>query len=167
MEFEVIQGDIAQQSADAVVNAANTGMQMGSGVAGALREAGGEQLNDEAVGKGPVDLGGVIVTDAFELDADYVVHAAAMEPGGTATAESIRKAARNALEAADERGCESLVMPALGTGVAGFSTEEGARIVARVIADFEPDSLRDVRFVASGAHASETVRRVADEVLDG
>jgi O-acetyl-ADP-ribose deacetylase (regulator of RNase III) len=167
MEFEVIQGDIAQQSADAVVNAANTGMQMGSGVAGALREAGGEQLNDEAVGKGPVDLGGVIVTDAFELDADYVVHAAAMEPGGTATAESIRKAARNALEAADERGCESLVMPALGTGVAGFSTEEGARIVARVIADFEPDSLRDVRFVAYGDDASETVRRVADEVLDG
>jgi O-acetyl-ADP-ribose deacetylase (regulator of RNase III) len=165
MEFEVVQGDIAEQSADALVNAANTGMQMGSGVAGALRAAGGEALDDEAVRQGPVDLGGVVVTAAHELDADHVVHAAAMEQGGTATAESIREAARNALEAADERGCESLVMPALGTGVAGFSTEEGARIVARVIADFEPDSLRDVRFVAYSDEAHETVQRVAHEVL--
>jgi O-acetyl-ADP-ribose deacetylase (regulator of RNase III) len=57
MEFEVIQGDIAQQSADVLVNAAGTSLQMGSGVAGALRRGAGEQINQEAVEKGPVDLG--------------------------------------------------------------------------------------------------------------
>lgn len=82
MEFGVIRGDIAAQHADALVNAANTGLRMGSGVAGALRRAGGEALNDAAVAEGPVELGGVAVTDAFGLDAEYVIHAAAMPAGG-------------------------------------------------------------------------------------
>ena len=99
MEFSVIQGDIAQQSADALVNAAGTSLQMGSGVAGALRRAAGDELNEEAVSKGPVDLGEVAVTDAYRLDAEYVIHAAAMPHygDGQATAESIRQATRNAL----------------------------------------------------------------------
>ena len=77
MEFEVIQGDIAQQSADVLVNAAGTSLQMGSGVAGALRRAGGEAINEDAVEQGPIDLGEVAVTDAYDLDAGWVIHAAA------------------------------------------------------------------------------------------
>ncbi|MEF8878403.1 MAG: macro domain-containing protein [Haloarculaceae archaeon] len=166
MEFSVIQGDIAAESADALVNAAGTSLRMGSGVAGALRRAGGEELDDAAVAAAPVDLGEVAVTDAFDLDAEYVVHAAAMPHygDGQATAESIRDAARNALEAADERGCESLVMPALGCGVAGFDLAEGARIIAEAIDGYEPEHLRDVRFVAYSDEEFETVRRVAEAV---
>ena len=162
----MIQGDIAAESADALVNAAGTSLRMGSGVAGALRRAGGEELNDAAVAAGPVDLGEVAVTDAFDLDAEYVVHAAAMPHygDGQATAESIHDAARNALEAADERGCESLVMPALGCGVAGFDLAEGARIIAEAIDGYEPEHLRDVRFVAYSDEEFETVRRVAEAV---
>src|SRR6056297_1809770 len=78
MEFSTIQGDIATQQADALVNAAGTSLEMGSGVAGALRRGAGEELNEAATAKGPVDLGEVTVTDAFDLDADYVIHAAAM-----------------------------------------------------------------------------------------
>ncbi|MFB6157355.1 MAG: macro domain-containing protein [Haloferacaceae archaeon] len=164
MEFSVVQGDIAAQSADALVNAANTGLRMGSGVAGALRRAGGEELNDAAVAAGPVDLGGVAVTDAYDLDADHVVHAAAMPAGGSATAEGIRDAARNALAAADDRGCESLVMPALGTGVAGFDFAEGVRILCTVVDGYEPTALTDVRLIAYGDGEYRTMRRVADEV---
>ncbi|MEF8840669.1 MAG: macro domain-containing protein [Haloarculaceae archaeon] len=168
MEFSVIQGDIASESADALVNAAGTSLRMGSGVAGALRRGGGEELNDDAVSKGPIDLGDVAVTDAFDLDAEYVIHAAAMPHygDGKATAESIRDAARNALEAADERGCGSLVMPALGCGVAGFDLEGGARIIAEVIDGYEPEHLRDVRFIAYSDAEFGTIRRVADEVRD-
>ena len=168
MEFSVIRGDIAAESADALVNAAGTSLRMGSGVAGALRRGGGEGLNEAAMAEGPVDLGEVAVTDAFDLDAEYVIHAAAMPHygDGQATAESIRNAARSALEAADERGCESLVIPALGCGVAGFDLEEGARIIAEVIDDFEPEHLRDVRFVAYSEEEAETIERVADEVRD-
>jgi O-acetyl-ADP-ribose deacetylase (regulator of RNase III) len=166
MEFSVVRGDIAAESADALVNAAGTSLRMGSGVAGALRRGGGEELNRAATAAGPVDLGGVAVTDAFDLDAEYVVHAAAMPHygDGQATAESIREAARNALEAADERECESLVMPALGCGVAGFDLAEGARIIAEEIEAYEPEHLRDVRFIAYSDEEFGTVKRVAEAV---
>ncbi|WP_435062697.1 macro domain-containing protein [Halobaculum sp. EA56] len=164
MEFEVIRGDIADQSADALVNAAGTSLKMGSGVAGALRRAAGVGLNEEAMSKGPVDLGEVAVTDAYDLDAEYVIHAAAMPHygDGRATEESIRDATRNALAAADERGCESLVIPALGCGVAGFDLRDGARAIAEEIRAFEPDSLRDVRFVAYSEEEYETVREAVE-----
>jgi O-acetyl-ADP-ribose deacetylase (regulator of RNase III) len=163
MQFTVVQGDIAAQEADALVNAANTGLRMGAGVAGALRETAGEELNEEAVSRGPIDLGGAVETDAYDLDAEYVVHAAAMPPGGRATEESIRDATRNALALADDLGCESLVLPAIGTGVAGFSLEEGARIVCEVLDAFEPVNLGDVRFIAYSDGDFETVSRVASE----
>jgi O-acetyl-ADP-ribose deacetylase (regulator of RNase III) len=166
MEFTVIQGDIAAQQANALVNAAGTSLDMGSGVAGALRRAGGEALNDAAVHKGPIDLGEVAVTDGYDLDADYVVHAAAMPHygDGRATAESIRTATRNALAAADERGCESLVLPALGCGVAGFDLGDGARIICEELLSYEPDALRDVRFIAYDDDSFETIQRVAESV---
>ncbi|MCT9096804.1 macro domain-containing protein [Haloarchaeobius sp. HME9146] len=166
MQFTVVQGDIAQQSADALVNAAGTSLRMGSGVAGALRRGAGEGLNEAAMAKGPVDLGSVAVTDAFDLDADYVIHAAAMPHygDGKATAESIRDATRNALAAADERGCESLVIPALGCGVAGFETAEGARLICEEIANYEPTALTDVRFIAYSDEEFETIRETASEL---
>ena len=177
----MIRGDIAAQSADALVNAAGTSLRMGSGVAGALRRGAGEEINEAATAKGPVDLGGVAVTDAYDLDAECVIHAAAMphygghgtrgDAGtegsggdGEATEASIRDATRNALAAADERGCESLVMPALGCGVAGFPLEGGARLICEEILAYEPASLSDVRLVAYAEDEYETVSRVADNV---
>jgi O-acetyl-ADP-ribose deacetylase (regulator of RNase III) len=166
MEFTVVQGDIAAQSADALVNAAGTSLAMGSGVAGALRRAGGEELDRAARAKGPIDLGAVAVTDAYGLDADYVIHAAAMphDGDGQATAESIRSATVAALDAADERGCESLVVPALGCGVAGFDLAEGARIVCEAVRDHRPRSLSDVRFIAYSDDEFETVEAAARAV---
>jgi len=163
MEFTVVQGDIAEQRADVLVNAANTGLRMGSGVAGALRRRGGEALDRAAIDEGPVELGGVAVTDAFDLHADYVVHAAAMPAGGRATAGSIRDAAWNALTAADELGAESLVMPALGCGVAGFDLREGVGILLKEIDDFEPESLTDVRVIGYGEEEVAAIRDVASE----
>ena len=164
MEFDVVQGDIAAQSADALVNAAGTSLRMGSGVAGALRRAAGSEINEEAMSKGPVDLGEVAVTDAYDLDAEYAIHAAAMPHygDGQATAESIADATRNTLETADELGCASLVIPALGCGVAGFDLREGARIIAEEIDEYEPKALEEVRFIAYSDSEAETVRSVVD-----
>jgi O-acetyl-ADP-ribose deacetylase (regulator of RNase III) len=163
MEFTVVQGDIAQQRSDALVNAAGTSLQMGSGVAGALRRAANGPINDEATSKGPIDLGEVAVTDAYDLDADYVVHAAAMPHygDGKATDESIRDATTNALRKADELNLDSIVVPVLGTGAAGFEFERGARVVCDAIADYEPDTLSDVRVIAYGDSEFETLQRVA------
>ncbi|MFB6194610.1 MAG: macro domain-containing protein [Haloplanus sp.] len=166
MEFTVVQGDIATQRADALVNAAGTSLRMGSGVAGALRRAANGPINEEAMEQGPVDLGGVAVTDAYDLDANYVIHAAAMPHygDGRATAESIRDATRNALERADELGCESLVVPVLGTGAAGFTFAEGARHVCAVIDDHDPTTLRDVRVIAYSTEEYDRLQRVAADV---
>ncbi|MDZ7850633.1 MAG: macro domain-containing protein [Halodesulfurarchaeum sp.] len=165
MDFEVIQGDIAEQSADCLVNAAGTSLRMGSGVAGALRRGASGPINKAAVEQGPTELGDVAVTDAFELDAKYVVHAAAMPHygDGKATAESIEHATRNALEAADELGCESVVIPALGCGVAGFSLDEGAAIIGETIAEYDPDSLERVSFIAYSPADFETVVRATEQ----
>jgi len=163
MEYDIVQGDIADQSADALVNAAGTSLRMGSGVAGALRRGAGEGINEEAMAKGPVDLGDIAVTDAYDLDAECVIHAAAMPHygDGQATAESIRNATENSLAKADERGCESLVIPALGCGVAGFDLMEGATIIGAAIDDYEPDTLADVRLIAYSDAEFETIQQAA------
>lgn len=163
MEFDVVQGDIAQQSADVLVNAAGTSLRMGSGVAGALRRGAGREINEAATSKGPVDLGEVAVTDAYDLDAEYVVHAAAMPHygDGMATADSITDATQNALEATDDLGAESLVIPALGCGVAGFDLGAGAGLICAEIADYEPESLSDVRMIAYSGEEYATIRDAA------
>ena len=165
MQFTVVQGDIAAESADALVNAAGTSLQMGSGVAGALRRGAGGGINEAAVSKGPIELGAVAVTDAFDLDAEYVIHAAAMPHygDGRATSESIQQATRNTLATADELGCRSLVIPALGCGVAGFDLGDGARLICEEIAAYEPETLDDVRFIAYSDDEFETIRAVAAE----
>ncbi|MCU4718797.1 macro domain-containing protein [Halapricum hydrolyticum] len=166
MDFTVIQGDIAAESADALVNAAGTSLRMGSGVAGALRRGANGPINEEAMENGPVDLGAVAVTDAYDLDAEYVIHAAAMPHygDGRATEESIRDATRNSLAKADELGCESLVMPVLGTGSAAFDLEYGAQLVCEEIDRYEPETLSDVRLIAYSQTDYETVQAVADRV---
>lgn len=166
MEFRTVQGDIAAQSADALVNAAGTSLRMGSGVAGALRRAAGGPINDAAMEKGPIDLGDVAVTDAFDLDADYVIHAAAMPHygDGRATENSIREATHNSLERADELGCESIVIPVLGTGAAGFAFEEGARIVCETIAEYDSGTLSDVRVIAYSEDEYDRLESIATTI---
>jgi O-acetyl-ADP-ribose deacetylase (regulator of RNase III) len=166
MEFTVVQGDIASESADALVNAAGTSLRMGSGVAGALREAAEGPIDEEATSKGPVDLGEAAVTNAYELDAEYVVHAAAMPYHGDrqATEASIREATRSALAEADALDCESVVMPVLGTGVAGFEFETGAELVCEEIAAYDPETPFEVRVIAYSDSEYRTLKAVADRV---
>ena len=169
MEPEIIRGDIADQRADTLVNAAGTSLQMGSGVAGALRRGANGPINEAAVSKGPVDLGEVAVTDAYELDADYVIHAAAMPHygDGRTTEESVRDATRNALKTAEELGCESIVMPILGTGAAGLDMETGTQAVCEEIQAYEPTTLTDVRMIAYSQSEYQTVREIADRLRSG
>jgi O-acetyl-ADP-ribose deacetylase len=168
MEFDVVQGDIAEQSADALVNAAGTSLEMGSGVAGALRNRAGEEINEEATEKGPIDLGEAVVTDAYDLDAEYVVHAAAMPHygDGQATEESIREATRNALETADDRQCRSFVMPALGCGIAGFDLAEGTEIIGDEIRKYEPDNLEDVRLIGYSDAEYDAIRAATEKATE-
>jgi O-acetyl-ADP-ribose deacetylase len=114
-------GDIAIAETEAVVNAANNELWMGSGVAGALKRAGGSVIEQEAVRQGPIDVGEAVLTGAGQLRALHVIHAAAMAPGRAASAESVAAATASALRLAAEQGFDSIVLPALGSGVGGLS----------------------------------------------
>lgn len=167
MEFAVVQGDIAARSADALANAAGTSLRMGSGVAGALLRGANGPIEAEARAKGPVEPGEVVVTDAYDLDADYVLHAAAVSHGGVrevATAESVSRATENALATADALGCESLVLPALGCGNGGFYLREGAGIICSVIAEHDPTSLEAVSVIGYTDREARAIASTAEAV---
>ena len=146
--IELFKGDITSLDVDAIVNAANNHLWMGAGVAGAIKRAGGQEIESEAVRKGPIPVGEAVVTGAGRLKARYVIHAAVMGPDLITDADKIRLATENSLNRADERGLLSIAFPALGTGVGGFPLEKAADImVSTVVAHLHgPTTLQRVVF---------------------
>lgn len=129
IEIEVTRGDITQTNTDVIVNAANNKFWMGSGVAGAIKKAGGEVIEQEAVKKGPKMPGEAIYTGAGKLKFKYVVHAAVMGQDLRTSDKLIRQATIASLRIADELKVESIALPAFGTGVGGFPMKACANIM--------------------------------------
>lgn len=141
MKLEIKQGDItAQPDIDAIVNAANTELWLGSGVAGAIARRAGPEVEREAVSKAPIKLGEAVATTAGNLPNRFVIHAAAMgyraedrqapkRAGTSSSDEIIRSATAASLRVADELGCRSVAFPALATGVGGFPVRDCASIM--------------------------------------
>jgi O-acetyl-ADP-ribose deacetylase (regulator of RNase III) len=127
-EIEVLDTDITKLEVDAIANAANTGLQHGGGVAGAIRRAGGPTIQRESDEKAPIALGAAVETSGGEMPCRWVIHAATMELGGPTSAKIIRDATSSTLAKADELGARSLALVAFGTGVGGFPLDEAARI---------------------------------------
>ena len=155
MELEVFEGDITALEVDAVANAANNELWMGAGVAGAIKRAGGTEIEQEAVAQGPIDVGQAIATGAGNLHAKHVVHAAVMGQDLQTSAELISQATRRTLEVADELGSRSLAMPAFGTGVGGFPIERCAELMVTEARAFEPANLERVVFAVFGHDAEQ------------
>ena len=158
------EGDITEEHVDAIVNAANSELVLGAGVAGAIREKGGASIQAECDAIGPIDVGDAAVTGAGELKARYVIHAAGMSLGGAASEESIRSSVRRSLELASERECRSIAVPAIGAGIGEFSAQRCAEILLgearRHLAG--ETTLEEVRFVLFG----EPTYRIFEMVKD-
>ena len=157
-QLEVVEGDIAALDVDAIANAANDRLWMGAGVAGAIKRAGGGDIEREAVAKGPIEVGDAVATGAGRLAARWVIHAAVMGQDLVTSAGAIRNATRRTLEVADELGAESLALPAFGTGVGGFPLDECARIMVAESRAFSGGSLRRVLFAVYGDEAAAAFR---------
>ncbi len=162
----IVEGDIAAQEVDAIVNAANASLILGSGVAGAIREAGGPSIQEECDAIGPIEVGGAALTGAGDLNARYVIHAASMELGGGSSEESIERSLRRCLELAQERGVKSVAVPALGAGVGGVPIQRCAEILLAVAREAQagPDALEEVRFVLFGEPTYRVFEMVNDAV---
>jgi O-acetyl-ADP-ribose deacetylase (regulator of RNase III) len=146
------EGDLTEQEVDAIVNAANSALVLGAGVAGAIREKGGPSIQAECDAIGPIAVGDAAVTGAGDLPARYVIHAAGMPPGGSATEESVRGSVRRSLELAAERGCRSIAIPAVGAGIAGFPAQRCAEVLLEEAGAHlqGATSLEEIRFVLFG-----------------
>jgi len=149
VKIKVIQGDVTDSEVDAIVNAANNHLWMGAGVAGAIKRKGGKEIEDEAMKKGPIPIGEVVVTSAGKLKAKYVIHAAVMGQDLVTNEEYIKNATQNSLKRAEELEIESIAFPAFGTGVGGFPMDKCARIMLDQAKDFSKKTkhLKEVLFV--------------------
>jgi O-acetyl-ADP-ribose deacetylase (regulator of RNase III) len=163
VELEVIEGNIAELDVDAIVNAANNHLWMGAGVAGAIKRAGGEEIEQEAVAQGPIAVGDAVATGGGRLKAQHVIHGAVMGQDLRTNAELVAQTTRRSLELADELGARSLALPAFGTGVGGFPLAECAEIMVREVRAHEPASLERVVFAVYGDEAEAAFRRALGE----
>ena len=164
----VDEGDITRARVDAVVNAANSLLVMGGGVAGAILRAGGKIIEDEARKHAPVPVGKAVATTAGSLPAKYVIHAPTMpRPAMRIPLENAVKATRAALEEAERIEASSIAFPAMGAGVGGLRVRDVAREMARVVAGHRPASIREVYFIAYGERAYKEMIEGVSEALGG
>ena len=159
-------GDITTAKVDAIVNAANSQLWMGGGVAGAIKSAAGDSVESEAMAQGPIKPGESVATSAGALPAPiwWVVHAATMGPDLMTSSELIRAATASALATAARVGATSIAYPALGTGVGGFRMDQAAEVMVGAVLDSDDGSVEMVLFVvrdfpAMQAFAAAIARR--------
>ena len=163
---EILEADITQVDADAIVNAANDHLWMGSGVAGAIKRRGGEIIEREAVAKGPIEVGTAVETTAGELPYRYIIHGAVMGQNLRTNHTLIRVTTTNCLELADRLGLKSLALPAFGTGVGGLGAGECALMMLGAIEDFGQVTRKLQRIVLAlfGEQTRAEFEQVAREV---
>lgn len=163
MRIELIEGDITKCKVDAIVNAANSNLWMGAGVAGAIKHQGGSEIESEAIKLGPIGVGEVVVTGAGSLTARHIIHAAVMGQDLIPTAASIKSCTTSALQAAEQLKLQSVAFPALGTGVGGFSIELCAEIMGAEFRNHNADHLNRIVVVLFGETAFSAFSRCIDK----
>ncbi|MEJ2272856.1 MAG: macro domain-containing protein [Candidatus Bathyarchaeota archaeon] len=127
--LEMIQGDITEQTTDAIVNAANSALQMGGGVAGAIRRRGGPTIQQECNKIGSINVGGTVITSGGNLPAKYVIHTVGPIHGVEHEDEKLKDATLNSLKLADKNNLKSITFPAISTGIFGFPKDRCAVIM--------------------------------------
>jgi O-acetyl-ADP-ribose deacetylase (regulator of RNase III) len=127
--LEMVEGDITELDVEAIVNPANEDLQLGAGVAGAIREKGGEAIQEECNRIGHTPVGQAVMTGAGELPQKQVIHTVGPHMGEGDEDRKLASAVRSALALADRNGLRSIALPAVSTGVFGFPVERCARIL--------------------------------------
>lgn len=147
--IELVQGDITNLATDAIVNAANESLQMGGGVAGAIRRRGGPAIQRECDDIGGTPVGTAVLTTGGNLKARYVIHAVGPQWGEGNEDTKLANAIHNALRLANSKRLRSIAFPAISTGIFGFPKERAADIILSTTLDFVRElktSLRRIVF---------------------
>ncbi len=134
--LELVQGDITEQSTDAIVNAANAALQLGGGVAGAIKRKGGPKIQEECDRIGGTYVGGAVITTGGNLKAKYVIHAVGPRWGEGNEDEKLKNATLNSLKLADEKNLKSISFPAISTGIFGFPMKRASEIMLKTTIEY-------------------------------
>jgi O-acetyl-ADP-ribose deacetylase (regulator of RNase III) len=156
--LELVQGDITEQAADAIVNAANSELVLGAGVAGAIRRKGGPSIQAACNAIGHCDVGDAVITGGGNLKARHVIHAVGPRMGEGSEAGKLANATRASLALAEQHGLHSIAFPAISTGIFGYPLEGCADVMLRVIFDYTFEDLQYLEHVIVclfDAHAYE------------
>jgi len=164
--IKIQQGDLTEMDTDAIVNAANNDLQLGGGVAGAIRRKGGPKIQAECNEIGTIPVGGAAITSGGDLKAQYVIHAASMELGGRTSAHALRSSTAHSLRIAAQNGLKTIAFPAVGTGIAAFPVRECAEIMLREAAKHlqGSTSLEKIHFVLFDQEALKIFEEVFREL---
>ncbi|MEM2049522.1 MAG: macro domain-containing protein [Thermoproteota archaeon] len=138
--IRLVKGDITRLRVDAIVNAANSWLKHGGGVAAAIVRAGGRIIQEESSRiveqRGPVKVGEAVYTTAGALDAKYVIHTVGPRMGEGDEDEKLRNATLNSLRLAERLGLSSIAFPAISTGVFGYPKDRCAQVMLRTIKEY-------------------------------
>jgi O-acetyl-ADP-ribose deacetylase (regulator of RNase III) len=134
--LRLVQGDITERDVDAIVNAANSHLQHGGGVAGAIVRKGGQIIQEESNRIGFTPVGTAVITIAGRLPAKFVIHAVGPRMGEGDENNKLKRAVLSSLELASKKGLKSISMPAISSGIFGFPKDRCSRILVHEGARF-------------------------------
>ncbi len=166
------QGDITKEEVDVIVNAANSGLQAGGGVCGAIHSGGGQAITSECEKifeeQGSCQTGEAVLTTAGNLKAKYVIHAVGpvWRGGDEKEAGQLHRAYLNSLSLAEEKGAKSIAFPSISTGSFGYPVEPAAMIALSTIEDYlsKGSKIQEVRMVLFSDEDFQTYKQVYDEI---
>ena len=143
-----MKGDLTTLAVDAIVNAANSSLQHGGGVAGAIVRRGGAVIQEQSDRIGFVPVGNAAITEAGALACRWVIHAVGPRMGEGDEDRKLHDATIAALERAEEIGAATVAFPAISTGIFGYPMHRCARVMLRAAREFEPraKSVRKITF---------------------
>ena len=150
MPLYIIQNDITRLHVDAIVNAANTSLQMGGGVCGAIfSAAGAERLQNACNNLAPIKYGEAVITQGFNLKAKYIIHTAGpvYRDGKQNEEPLLRSCYINSLELAKKNGCKNIAFPLISSGIYGYPKEKALSVAKDAIETWLTENNMDVSLV--------------------
>lgn len=164
--LELVEGDITELEMDAIVNAANSSLILGAGVAGAIRKKGGPAIQQECNQIGGCPVGGAVITTGGNLKAKHVVHAVGPRMGEGNEDEKLKNATLNSLKVADKHDLKSIAFPAISTGIFGFPMDRCAEIMLSTTLEYLHDetNLEKVVFCLFGQEAFQTFKETLQKM---
>jgi O-acetyl-ADP-ribose deacetylase (regulator of RNase III) len=165
-KLKLTEGNIVLLDVEAVVNAANSSLILGGGVAGAIRNYGGPSIQEECNKIGPIQVGEAALTNAGNLKAKYVIHAAGPVSGEGEEEEKLRNATLNSLKIAEEKKIKDIAFPAISTGIFGFPIERCSVIMLKAAMEFleKHEYPQEIIFCLYGQEAYSVFEKTLDKL---